>query len=87
MVILHFWVQYVVFEKDSFISQNNRSLREPKVIGTVNILWHVKPDQIIVLDFTGIGNLKYKEIRVSGAKFVWWVLLYNVAFRVCRMLD
>ena len=25
-------------------------------------------DQIIFLDFTGIGILKYKEIRVSGAK-------------------
>ena len=34
-----------------------------------NILWKFELNQIIFLDFTGIGSLKYKKkIRVSGAK-------------------
>ena len=38
------------------------------VMGTENILCKFGFDQIIFLDFTGFGSLKYKEIRVSGAK-------------------
>ena len=37
-------------------------------MGSGNILWKFELDQIIFLDFTGIESLKYKEIRVSGAK-------------------
>ena len=37
-------------------------------MGSGNILWKFELDQIIFLDFTGIESLKYKDIRVSGAK-------------------
>ena len=43
-------------------------------MGTENIFWKFELDQIIfldfiiVLDFTGIESLKYKEIRESDAK-------------------
>ena len=37
-------------------------------MGTNNILWKFELDELIFLDFAGIGSLKYKEIRVSGAK-------------------
>ena len=36
-------------------------------MGTENILRKFELDQIIFLDFTGIGSLKYKVISVSGA--------------------
>ena len=37
-------------------------------MGSGNILRKFELDQIIFLDFRGIESLKYKEIRVSGAK-------------------
>ena len=37
-------------------------------MGTYDIVWKFELDQIIFLDFIGVGSLKYKEIRVSGAK-------------------
>ena len=42
-------------------------------MGTENILWKFELDQIIFLDFTGIGSSKYKEYKeiwVNGAKVV-----------------
>ena len=42
-------------------------------MGSGNILWKFELDKIISLDFTGIESLKYKEIRVSGAKLFWGV--------------
>ena len=69
MVILHFWVKNVFFfNKNNFISQNYRIFTESTVKGSGNILWKFELDQIIFLDFIGIESLKYKEIRVSGAK-------------------
>ena len=50
------------------MSQNYQSFSETTVMGTKNILWKFEFDLIIFVDFTGIGSLKYKEIRVSGAK-------------------
>ena len=87
MVILHFGVKDVVLEQNSFISQNKRSFTETAVIGTYNILLKFELDQIIFLDFK---SLKYKEIRVSGAKLFRSVFhvqnlnslhTYRVAFR------
>ena len=37
-------------------------------MGTYNIICKYELDQIIFLDLTGIGILKYKGIRVSCAK-------------------
>ena len=37
-------------------------------MGSGNILWKSELDQIIFLDFVSIESLKYKEIRMSGAK-------------------
>ena len=37
-------------------------------MGSGNILLKFEIDQVIFLDFTGIESLKFKEIRVSGAK-------------------
>ena len=54
--------------KNNFISQNYQSFTESVVIGSGNILLKFELDPIIFLDFTGIESLKYKEIRVSGAK-------------------
>ena len=54
--------------KNNFISQNYQTLAESTVMDSGNILWKFELDQIIFLDFTGIEILKYKEIRVSGAK-------------------
>ena len=54
--------------KNNFISQKYRSFTGSRIMGSGNILWKFDLDQIIFLDFTGIGSLKYKEIRVSGAK-------------------
>ena len=56
------------FNKNNCISQNYRSFTELTVMGSGNILLKFELDQIIFLDFTGIESLKYKEIRVSGAK-------------------
>ena len=72
MVILHFWVKNVVFER------KNHLLKIPvfyriKSNGSGNILWEFELDQIIFLDFTGIESLKYNEITVSGANLFWWV--------------
>ena len=65
--------------KNNFISQNYWSFSETTVMGLGKILWKFEHDQIIFLEFTGIESLKYKEIRVSGAKLflrsiydVWW---------------
>ena len=33
-------------------------------------------------DFTDIWSLKYKEIRVSGAKLFWWVYIFYKYFCV-----
>ena len=68
MIILPFWVKKWFLNKKIFIAQNYRSFTETTVMGTENILWKFELNQIIFLDFTGIGSLKYKEIRVSGAK-------------------
>ena len=56
--------------KNNFLSQNFRLFffTETTVMGSGNILWKFDLDQIIFLDFTIIESLKYKEIRVSGAK-------------------
>ena len=40
-------------------------------MGTENILWKLELDQSICLDFTGIGSLKNKKIRASGANLFW----------------
>ena len=83
MVILHFWAKNVVFEQNIFISQKYRSFTGSRVIGAGNILWKFELDQIIFLDFTGIESLKYKEIRVSGAKlflrsiYIFWKVLLH----------
>ena len=58
----------VILNKNSFISQNNRSITETRVIGTENNLCKFELGPIIFLDSKGIWNLKYKEIRGSGAK-------------------
>ena len=50
--------------KNNFTSQNYQSF----TMGSGNILWKVEIGQTIFLDFTRIESLKYKEIRVSGAK-------------------
>ena len=73
MVILHFGAKKWFLNKNNFISQNYRSFTQTTVMGTVNILWKFELDQSIFLDFTGIRSLKYKEIRVSGAKLFWGV--------------
>ena len=44
-------------------------------MGSGNILWKFEFYQIIFLDFIGIESLKYKEIRVSGAKLFWGVYI------------
>ena len=54
--------------KNNFISQNRYINTETIVMGSGNILWTFELDHIIFIDFTGIKSLKYKEIRVSGAK-------------------
>ena len=54
--------------KNNFISQNYWSFTETTVIGTENILWKFELDRTIFLDFTVIESLKYKEIKMSGAK-------------------
>ena len=72
IVILQFWVKMVFFlNKNSFISQTHWSFTETKVMGTENNLWKFELDLIIFLDFTDIWSLKYKEIRVGGAKLFW----------------
>ena len=68
-VILYFLGKNCVFfSKNSFISQNNWSFTETRVMGTENNLWKFELDPIIFLDFTGICSLKYKVKRVSAAK-------------------
>ena len=47
-----------------------------------NILWKFELDQITFIDFTGIESLKYKEIRVSGAKFFLGVYAKNTENRL-----
>ena len=37
-------------------------------MGSENIPWKFELDQIIFLDFSGTESLKYKEMRVNGAK-------------------
>ena len=70
-------LQNVLFEQNGFISQDYRFFfTETTVMGSANILWKFQLGQIIFLHFldvTGIGRLKYKEIRVSGAKLFWLV--------------
>ena len=68
MVILHWGQKMLFLNKNNFISQNYRSFTQTTVMGKEKILWKFELDQSIFLDFTGIGSLKYKEIRVSGAK-------------------
>ena len=68
MFISHFWAKMWFLNKYNFISQYYRFFTQTTVIGTENILWKFELDQSIFLDFTGIGSLKYNEIRVSGAK-------------------
>ena len=65
--------KYGVWTKKSSISQNYRSFTETTVMGAENILWKFELNKIIFPDFTGIGILKYKEIRVNGAKLFWGV--------------
>ena len=54
--------------KNSLMLQNYQSFTETVVMDTENILWKFELDRIIILDFTVIGSLRYKKIRVSGAK-------------------
>ena len=70
MVILNFRVKMWFLNKNSFISQTTGLLQKQTVMGTENILWKFELNQIIFQDFTGIGSLKYKEIRVNGAKLL-----------------
>ena len=71
----------MVVEQNNIISQNYLSFTETAKMGTENMLWKFVLDQIIFLDFAGIGSLQYKEIRVSGAKRFWWV--YNCLYALC----
>ena len=57
-------VKNVVFELNSFISQNFRSFTESGVKGTDNIIWQIVLDQIIFLNL----KLLPSEIRLSGVK-------------------
>ena len=85
MIILHFGAKNVVFNKINFISENYRSFTETTVIGTeTNSLKNLSLIRSFFLDFTGIGSLKNKDIRVSGAKLFWWVYLWILTVRDCR---
>ena len=77
MVILHFGQSIWFLNKTKLISQNDRSFQETAVIGTENTLWKYELDRNIFLDSTGIGNLKNKELRVSGAKHFWGVYKHD----------
>ena len=51
-------------KKNNLISQNYQCFTESTERGTENILWKFELDEIFFLDFTGIGSLKHKEIKV-----------------------
>ena len=73
--ILQFCVKKWLMKKNSFISQNHWPFTETRKMGTENNLWKFELDPIIFLDFKDIWSLKYKEIRVSGAKHFWGVYI------------
>ena len=68
IVILHFGVKNMIFEQKQFHLSKLMVHYGNKSNGYKNNLWKFEFDPIISLNFTGIWILKYKEIRVSGAK-------------------
>ena len=71
IVILHFLAKMCFWRKIILSLKTTDLFTETTVIGTWKILWDLSLIKSFFLDFKGIGSLKYKEIRVSGAKLFW----------------
>ena len=89
IVTLHFGGKMWFLNKNSVASQIYRSFTETIVMDTENILCNFELNQIIFLDFTGIGSLKYKEIRVSGENLLGSISLssYKTKNKPQRLLQ